>query len=179
MADSRFWKERENEFRRHDTEENSSLAADWSSITHVWTFRGGAGEESALIFKSLARKAARGLKGPAGADAYTLWLDALRLAEYNFEPRFSLDEAYNQERRDYLARSGEAVPAVEGIAETVVLPDGSLENRTRFEGTVGTIKRVFKTSADFCLQFGSQAPSRALRKSKPGRDWRSCVRCSR
>jgi hypothetical protein len=167
MADSRFWKEREDEFRRHDSEENGSLAADWSSITSTWTFRGGSGERSERIFKSLARKAARGLKCPPGADTCTFWLDSLRLGKYNFEPRFSHEEAYNQERWEYLAKSGEAVPVVEGIAEKVARADGSVENRTRFEGNVGTIERLFKTSADFCLELGSHAPSEASAEAQP------------
>jgi hypothetical protein len=158
MTSSRFWKEREEEFRRHANDENSSLAADWYSITDAWTFRGGSVERSERIFKSLARKAARGLKGTLGADACKAWLDSLRHGEYNFELRFRHGGAYNQKRLDYLAQSGEAVPVIEGIVETVALLDGSVETRTRVEGITGTIERIFETSADFCLELGSHAP---------------------
>jgi hypothetical protein len=131
MASSRFWKEREEEFRRHANDENNSLAADWYSITDSWTFRGGSVGRSERIFKSLARKAARGLKGNLAADACKSWLDALRHGEYGFELRFRHGGAYNQKRLDYLRQSGEAVPVVEGVVETVTLPDGSAETRTR------------------------------------------------
>jgi hypothetical protein len=154
MAIARFWKEREEEFRRHANDENDSLAADWYSITDSWTFRGGSVGRSERIFKSLARKAARGLKGNLGTDAGTSWLDALRHGEYGFELRFHHGGAYNQQRLNYLKQSGECVPVVEGVLETVVLSDGSAETRTRFEGITGTIERVFETSADFCLELG-------------------------
>jgi hypothetical protein len=167
MTGSRFWKEREEEFRRHVNDENRSLAADWNSITDAWTFRGGSVERSERIFESLARKAARGLKGTPGADACKSWLDSLRQGEYNFELRFRHGGAYNQKRREYLAQSGEAVPVVEGIVETVALLDGSVETRTRLEGITGTIERIFETSADFCLELGSHAPPDATDEAQP------------
>src|SRR4051794_21157771 len=139
MASSMFWKQREEDFRRHANDESNSLAADWYSITDSWTFRGGSVGRSERIFKSLARMAARGLKGNLGADACKCWLDALRHGEYGFELRFRHGGAYNQKRLDYLRLSGEAVPLVEGIVETVTLPDGSAETRTRVEGITGTI----------------------------------------
>ena len=157
MTSSRFWKEREEEFRRHANDENSSLAADWYSITDAWTFRGGSVERSERIFKSLARKAARGLRGNLGADPCKAWLDSLRDQGYHFELRFRQGGAYNQKRLDYLAQSGEAVPVVEGVVETVTLLDGSVETRTCVEGITGTIERIFDTSADFCLELGSHA----------------------
>ena len=157
MTSSRFWKEREEEFRRHANDENSSLAADWYSITDAWTFRGGSVERSERIFKSLARKAARGLRGNLGADPCKAWLDSLRDQGYHFELRFRQGGAYNQKRLDYLARSGEALPVVEGVVETVTLLDGSVETRTCVEGITGTIERIFDTSADFCLELGSHA----------------------
>lgn len=167
MTNARFWKDREEEFLRHANDENSSLAADWYSITDKWTFRGGSVERSERIFKSLARKAARGLKGTPGADACRAWLDSLRHGEYNFELRFRHGGAYNQKRRDYLAQSGEAVPVVEGVVETVTLPDGSVETRTRVEGITGTIERIFEISADFCLELGSHAPLDATEEAQP------------
>ena len=109
----------------------------------------------------MARKAARGLKGNLGADACKSWLDALRHGEYGFELRFRHGGAYNQKRLDYLTKSGEGVPVGEGVVETVTLPDGSAETRTRMEGITGTIERVFETSADFCLELGCHTPTDA------------------
>src|SRR3954447_26069346 len=96
MASSRFWKQREEDFRRHANDESNSLAADWYSITDSWTFRGGSVGLSERIFKSLARMAARGLKGNLGADACKCWLDALRHGEYGFELRFRHGGAYKR-----------------------------------------------------------------------------------
>lgn len=158
MSSSRFWKEREEEFRRHANGEHSSLAADWYAITDTWRFRGGAGHRSERILRSLTRKVAREIKGSTGTDPCKARLDALRHAEYNFELRFRYTGAYNQQRLDYLAQSGERSPVVEGIVETVPLPDGSVETRTRIEGIIGTIEHIFDTSADFCLERGSHAP---------------------
>jgi hypothetical protein len=168
-TDSEFWKEREEGFRRHASGEHSSLAADWCSMTDTWKLRAGAGKRSERIFRSLTRKAIRGPNGTAGADPCKAWLDALRHAEY-IELRFTHEGAYNQKRRDYLARSGEAVPVAEGIDETVALPDGSAETRTLIGGITGTIERIFETSADFCLELGSYAPADATerRRQKDG-----------
>jgi len=168
MTSLRCCKEREEEFRRHANNENSSLAADWCSITDTWTFRGGSGERSERVFKSLARKAARGINGIPSADAWKAWLDSLRQEEFGFEVRFRHSSAYNQKRRDYVAQSVEAIQVVEGIVETVALLDGSLETRTRVEGITGTIERVFETSADFCLELGSHGPPDATEEVQPG-----------
>jgi hypothetical protein len=161
MINSRFWEEREEEFRRHANGEHSSLATDWYSITDTWRFRGGAGQRSKRIFRSLTREAVRGLEGTPGADPCKAWLDALRHAEYNFELRFRHEGAYNEKRWDYAAQSGEALPVVKGIVETITLPDDSVETRTRIDGITGTIERIFETSADFCLELGSHAPPAA------------------
>ena len=48
---------------------------------------------------------------------------------------------------------------VEGIADTVALPDGSVETRRLVEAFTGTIPHIFETSADFCLELSSHAPS--------------------
>jgi hypothetical protein len=158
MTSSGFWKEREEEFRRHANEENRSLAADWDSIMHTWTFRGGSGvERSGRIFTSLARKAAQGINAAPGSDLCNAWLDSLR-GGCGFGVRFHQEGVHNQQRRDYMARSGQAPPVVEGIVETVSLLDDSVETRTRFEGITGTIERIFETSADYCMELGSQAP---------------------
>jgi hypothetical protein len=166
MTSSGFWKEREEEFRRHANEENCSFAADWDSLTDTWTFRGVSVERSERIFTSLARKAAQGINSAPGADACKAWLDSLRRAEYGFEVRFRHTGAYNQQRREYMARSGEALPVVEGIVDTVALPDGSIETRTLVEAFTGTIEHIFETSADFCLELGSHAPADAAEEAR-------------
>jgi hypothetical protein len=157
MTSSKFWKEREEEFRQHVNAENRFLAADWQSITDTWTFRGGSGERSERIFKSLACKAASGLNGILGADASKTWLDRLRRGEYA-SLRFNYQAVDSQERRDYLAQTGEAVPVVEGIHGDVTLPDGSVEAGMRLVGTIQTIEGIFETSADFCLELDSHTP---------------------
>lgn len=85
---------------------------------------------------------------------------------YGFEVRFRHGGAYNQQRRDYMARSGEAVPVVEGIVDTVALPDGSVEIRRLIEAFTGTIEHIFETSADFCLELGSDAPVDAAEEAQ-------------
>jgi len=170
MSNSGFWKEREEEFRRHSIGEHSSLAADWYSVADTWQFRGGTGHGSERIFRSVARKAARQLSGSPGADHCKVWLDALRHAEYNFEVRFKHAGAYNQQRRDYLVQSGETRPVVEGIDQTVSLPDNSVETRSLIEGITGTIERIFDTSADYCLELGSHAASDATTVTAAGKN---------
>jgi hypothetical protein len=42
-ATARFWKEREDEFRKHDTSANCTLSARWHSIGEHWIFLSGSG----------------------------------------------------------------------------------------------------------------------------------------
>src|SRR5438552_470167 len=75
LADANFWREREDEFRRHDTEDNNSLRAEWFSVGEKWRFGGGKGPESEHVFMSLALEAAKGFGGPAGGDSWKTWLN--------------------------------------------------------------------------------------------------------
>jgi hypothetical protein len=84
-AAAQFWKEREDEFRKHDTPENRTLLAQWFSSGDKWVFRVGSAHEShnmgaEQIFKALAREAAKGLSGTRSADTCLDWLTALRRA---------------------------------------------------------------------------------------------------
>ncbi len=83
VADAPFWREREEEFRRHDEPPNSTLGVTW--FPHgVWRFHSGPGladTEALQLFKSLAREAAKGLAGNGSVESWTRWLDLLRRAD--------------------------------------------------------------------------------------------------
>ena len=95
-------------------------------MTEVWTFRGpGAGGEPEKTFKSLAKKAARGLPGSEGiaeCDLWKVWLDALRSEKRNFDES-PIQETLSTQEWDKLA-----LPATKGVVESVMITDKMAES---------------------------------------------------
>jgi hypothetical protein len=118
-ATAQFWREREDEFRKHDTPANCTLSATWFSTVEHWTFRSGSGwaaptSEAQQVFKALAREAAKGLAGSRSPDLWVDWLDALRRATdkstgQRLYSKVSTGIAIIGEN---IAKSGEPVPPV-------------------------------------------------------------------
>jgi hypothetical protein len=76
-----FWREREQEFRKHDTHENTHLAAQWFLVGDGWRLyaadRSGSLNRSEQVFRALAREAAKGLMHARRSDTSLDWLDLL------------------------------------------------------------------------------------------------------
>src|SRR4029453_5864862 len=89
MTDSQHWRECKRDFEEYNTKQNRSLGAKWDPLMDVWTFIGpGAGGEPEETFKSLAKKAAKGLQQAQGTpecDGWKVWLDTLRNENRNFD----------------------------------------------------------------------------------------------
>jgi len=181
IATSQFWKEREDEFRKHDTPENHTLSADWFSLNDVWVFRAGSAEEThALateqIFKSLAREAAKGLNGKRSAEPWLDWLDALRRAVDRSTGKFLYSEVSatgTHSVPERMIKSGEPIPP-RALLEFVALgenndkggqvdapPDqhsGTIEKRMFWDITSEKLEHLFAISANFCLELRSLVP---------------------
>jgi hypothetical protein len=162
--DSAFWKEREDEFRKHDTGHNTVLAASWSSLSDTWRFQVSGSThlpsaESMQLFKSLAREAAKGLGSKRGADSWIDWLDLLRCARDEdtgknlYAQVASLSFVVSERGRDQMIRAGEDVPAgalIEFGQET----DG-VARRLYWDGSSANIECLFRISANLCLRLRS------------------------
>jgi hypothetical protein len=187
VASAQFWKEREDEFRRHDTPENNLLAT-WFSPGDGWLFRTGAGVKSRTpgseqVFKSLAREAATGLAGSRNGESWVDWLNALRCATDTstgsrlYSKLSATGTLILSERElDRMVKSGEPIPSG-GVWEFVAPsehnadavrangpeapPDaGAAERRWFWETTSETIGCLFTSSANFCLELRSRAGCR-------------------
>ena len=121
MASARRYREWKKDFKENNTEQNRFLWAQWNPLTEVWTFRGrGAGGETEKTFKSLAKKAARGLpvsEGIAECDLWKVWLDTLRNEKRNFDES-PIQETLSTQEWDKLA-----LPATKGVVESVMITD--------------------------------------------------------
>ena len=197
MIDSAFWQERKDEFHQHDIEENRSLAAEWDSIYDAWRFRSGSGPnqepepDSEKAFKSLAREAAGGLKCPPGTEPWKVWLDALRSEERNFKKISVHSQQIAGYVLDEMKKQGETLPAVEGVVVSteevdqnselleqfkqrgIPVEPGTVHTQVLFEGSCGRIDRLFKTSANYCLDLrgrareAEQAAKQAAKQAEP------------
>jgi hypothetical protein len=185
-AGAEFWKEREDEFSRHDTPENTMLLAMCSQMGR-WDFRGGPGadyssRESRQLFQSLAREAAKGLAGSCSAEPWVDWLDALGRArdkstgELMYATVSTGSTGIGERELERMAKSGEPPPQGGLIefflitsdqstdsSEPLAIPADNLKVGTRrfWDTTVTTIERLFKTSAKYCLELRSLTPHRA------------------
>ena len=176
-AGDHFWKEREDEFRRYDTPENTLLGA--MGFEHGWTFHGGPGKpvrESQQLFQTLARLAANGLVGPPGAEPWVDWLNALQHARDRStgKPLYGkVTSGHSVIGESWLKRMvqlGEPIPAG-GITEFVLISkdkspvssespgagvdDLKVETRLCWDTPFVTIESLFKTSANYCLELRS------------------------
>ncbi len=184
-ATAQFWKEREDEFRKHDTPAYCTLSATWFSIDERWTFRSGPGQagtaaEAQQVFKALAREAAKGLAGPYSPDLWLDWLDALRYSTdgstgqrlySKLSPIGSSQLPESDLKR--MAKLGEPIPRG-GLIDFLVPPDREdnvdqseeagvrslprAEMRMFWDTTRETIEFLFRASARFCLEFRSLTP---------------------
>ncbi len=120
-ADVGFWKELRDDFSSDDIEkEHGSLCADWDSITDTWGFRGGSGGKSERAFKTLARIAARELKGPRTSPPWKVWLDYMRHEEWGFRVTSTNEISFSQPVLEHFIKMGMPPPVVDGTAKTVV-----------------------------------------------------------
>jgi hypothetical protein len=185
IASGRYWKEREDEFRKDDTPSNSGLAAQWHSLDESWAFQSLPGQRGQTlapeqVFKPLAREAAKGLVGLGYDEPWLDWLDALRRAtdrstgtRLYSKTTSTGDFAIGEDHLDRMAKSGERIPRG-GLIEFWVAPDPEsaaddanqrgtpvnvrAETRTIWETTTETIECLFTSSANFCLELRSRIP---------------------
>ena len=179
QAGGQFWKEREDEFRKYDTAENTMLGA--MGFEDGWTFHSGPGgersvRESQQLFQTLARLAANGLVGPLGAEPWVDWLNALQHARDRStgEPLYgrvmSGNSVIGESWLKRMAEFGEPIPAG-GILEFVLVSkdqsqvsselaaagvdDLKVGTRLYWDTASVTIESLFKTSAKYCLELRS------------------------
>ena len=108
----------------------------------------------------------------------------MRLEEWDFRVS-DTDTSFSQPVLEHFIRMGMPPPVVEGTAKTLVVskaraarlkaefgisrkPGETVKQRT-FQGILGTIERLFKTSAEFCLELEARAgelPSKRVRKKE-------------
>jgi len=181
----RFWEEREDEFRRHNTPRNSQLSAVWYSLDGTWSFHSAPGNAAATkaarqVFQSLAQLAVKGLAGACRAESWLDWLEALRRATDRstgecLYSKVSQKGSYRlgESELERIARSGERIPAG-GLVEFVVArqPEGEADRSTDrvpscadaemrkvWDTTAETIENLFASSANFCLELRARVSS--------------------
>ena len=184
IANAHFWKEREEEFRKHRSEQKGPISASWVSTSDHWSFDCAGAESlmprSVLVFKSLAREAARGLDCPQCDEQWVEWLNALRRTKYAKISVTSLSRTSEREL-ERKRKVGERVPAG-GMIRFGPIPrdpnpvnkdSGQSTSRTvevetdRFwEGTIVLVEDLLNTSADFCLELRSLAPTHSRNEEK-------------
>ena len=180
IADAQFWREREDEFRKHGTGENGAVVALWFSAGDQWRFRAGSGAESSRlrpesVFKSLAREATKGLACPQSDEQWVEWLNALRRTKY---AKLSSIGSHTVSERELerMQAAGETIPSG-GMIRFVPIPKGTdsgdrattpsstgvggVETQRAWDTTTVTIEDVFNSSADFCLELRSRVTSHA------------------
>src|ERR1051326_533809 len=161
LADAKFWREREDEFRRHDTEDNRSLRAEWFSVGEKWRFRGGKGRESEQIFVALALEAAKGFAGSTGVDSWKTWLNVMRQEGWGF--KVTTEGTFQFSQDGWETETGMPLPSdCEPVTDR--LPNGETITRYRIKAITGEIERVFKLSADYCIKLRSRV---AINISEP------------
>lgn len=184
-GDARFWKEREDEFTKHDTPGNSKLSAVWCSMGEDWSFCSGPRTTAAILraeqtFKALAREAAKGLIGSQSAEPYLDWLEALRCARDRSTGRRlyakvsatgttvlgEMELERMKRSSEPVARSGliefivqaEAEDDVGRSAASEVSPVAHAEMRMFWDTTTEIIEDLFAVSANLCLEIRSRIP---------------------
>jgi len=194
VATSTFWKEREDEFRMHDTGEKGGLRATWFSFDGHWTFHSRSGMEapspgSDQIFKSLARVAATGFGDTPGAETWIEWLHALRRVrdKSTGKPLYSkLSTAGRVAIADVelerMKAAGEPIPPG-GMIEIVFWSatsdpsgefnaggsTGATESCRVWDTRTEDVERLFEASANFCLELRSRVTEVPDRKPQmPG-----------
>ncbi len=168
IPDPVFWKEREDEFRKHDTGQNARLGAMWESYGNSWSFHVGADVTSPSadllsLFKSLAREAAKGLGSKRGRESWIDWLDLLRCARDEDTGELlcaNMMEGSSQlSEREFNDMIFAGHPPPEGSRIVFAQTGNGALARFRCWDTHGaTIDSLFRYSASLCLRLRSLAP---------------------
>jgi hypothetical protein len=183
-ATAQFWREREEEFRQHDTPANCGLLAEWSLPDDHWEFRVGAisegpNQHSEQVFKALAREAATGLAGTRSVEPWKDWLHALRRAADKHTGRLFYSKVSSTGSHSmgdgWMARMtqmGQSIP-LGGLIQFVAsagdedeaqsgrrgsADTGAIEKRRFWDTRVERIERLFTSSANYCLELRSLVP---------------------
>lgn len=184
-AGAQFWKEREEEFRKHDIPETTHLAAQWFKVGDHWRIfgadRDGQSKRSAHVFTALAREAAKGFNQTHRSDTAFDWLDLLRTTidpstnELRFGKTTSGSMVTGERQLKKEIAAGESIPPG-GLVEFIQLDDSSelkewlqaqgipadlatVERRMYWDAPAVTIYNLFRTSADLCLDLRSRCPA--------------------
>jgi len=177
-----FWKEREDEFRKYATQENSNLFARWNSGVDKWFFCTHINRdstESQQVFRALAREAAKGVDSTRGAEAWIDWLDLLRLARDGESGKLLYakvspgDAVVGEIEYDRMVQSGSHPDSA--LIEFLLTRDGGIEKRRRWDTNSAAVDELFRSSANMCLEFRSLAPRFGLgaaeRPMSPAASW--------
>jgi len=170
VGDASFWRACRTDFREYNTQENSSLLADWDSLTDRWSFRGPAGAES--VFKSLATIAANGFQSYDPKEPWRSWLEELRRRRQNYTESPTI-AGYSQRAMEDPSKFGLEPPTMKGKLSTGTVDyeemetlfgqeiaerkKGSTFAQTLFEGVHGILKELFDESSKLCLKLESRA----------------------
>jgi hypothetical protein len=172
-----FWKEREDEFRKHDVGKNRALQVLWHSADNQWELQMPSNTDSSVleskrVFTSLARQAGKGLSGPHRDDLFLRWLDALKQNGWG-KDSIRGHSTILESRAKALRISDELVPPGCHLRFNLSPgPNGSGPTwETGESGNVNTfhaeffeeftsylIEDVFRASANFCLELKSLSP---------------------
>lgn len=175
-SDSIFWKEREDEFQKHNTKENAFLSARLFSEDD-WTFyivgnQTSPSAEMLRSFKSLAREAAKGLRNRGGHRSRKDWLELLSCAEDEDTGKrhykviegssYYSEKALERDR----AAGDEAEAPRNALIEYRLTSTGGLEKGRRWYTRSPRIENLFAKSAGQCLELRSLVPSPWIDKSE-------------
>jgi hypothetical protein len=177
-AGAEFWKEREAEFYKDDTPENTMLLA-----THIpisgWRFAGASGaydstREARKTFVQLARDAAKGLTTLGNSELSVGWLDALSHAKDQITGGLLYSKVSTASASgtsdpvvEHLAQVGKAIPRGGVIEFFLISASDPSENavatraigiRPHWDETTITLDRLFRVSAAYCRELRSLAP---------------------
>ena len=172
VESAEFWKDREEEFRKHDVGDNSQVQAVWSSPDDYWRLRTASGmgsvtDRSERLLTALSRESAKGLAGGSGAnDPLAYWLTALRQERWA-KPEFS-GSSTMPEREFELKKAAlppgsmiRFAPTTKEEASATQTPPvtgayGIAVQRV-WDTATAKIERVFSVSGDFCMEMRSRA----------------------
>jgi len=164
IGTAQFWREREDEFRKHNIGANTLLGSTWAAEHDHWSFHAGLGahsEETVHSFKSLAREASNVLNRKLGAESWRHWLNRLRLTtDDGGEPLYATistgSSVLGEEWLKRMAHLGESVPSG-SLIEFLPTDDASIKRRLYWDTSSATIENVFEKSANLCIAFRSLA----------------------
>src|SRR5665213_2981168 len=178
IGTAQFWREREDEFRKHNIGANTLLGATWAAEYDHWSFHAGQGaysEETVHLFKSLAREASKGLGRTVGPESWRDWVDRLRLTtDDDAEPLYAKistgSSVLGENWLERMARLGESVPSG-ALIEFLLTDDASIRRRLYWDTSSATIENVYEKSANLCIAFRSLARALSSDSTSLGLDW--------